>query len=362
MASSPSVHSSPSKSHSPSQRPSPPQEVPEPDNPHGNPLEVDDEHDSDFPEDDSASDTTSIKTDICAYRFENGRRYHAYKAGAYWGPNDDRQNEQLDIAHHMFSLLLNGRLLLAPIDENIQTVLDLGTGTGIVRIPSDFADEYPSAEVIGTDLSPIQPAFVPPNLRFEIDDASEDWTFPEDHFDLIHIRALYGAISDWPKLYSQALKHLKPGAWFDQIEMSIEFRSDDGTVTDDHVLAVWSRTFIEAGERIGKTFRIADLAKKYMDDAGFENVVETRFKLPVGGWGKDKQIKRLGQWNLLHCEEGIEGWAMALLTRVMQWTYEEVQIFLAKMRAGLRDPKTHAYFYVVSVHGQKPYSARQTAL
>lgn len=155
--------------------------------------------------------------------------------------------------------------------------------------------------------------------------------------------------------------------------MSIEFRSDDGTVTDDHVLAVWSRTFIEAGERIGKTFRIADLAKKYMDDAGFENVVETRFKLPVGGWGKDKQIKRLGQWNLLHCEEGIEGWAMALLTRVMQvcrcpdfffspsvprgvqnfdfrhllqWTYEEVQIFLAKMRAGLRDPKTHAYFYV----------------
>lgn len=77
----------------------------------------------------------------------------------------------------------------------------------LIGILSDFADEYPSAEVIGTDLSPIQPAFVPPNLRFEIDDASEDWTFPEDHFDLIHIRALYGAISDWPKLYSQALKY-----------------------------------------------------------------------------------------------------------------------------------------------------------
>ncbi|OAL71962.1 UMTA protein [Trichophyton violaceum] len=253
MPSSPSVHSSPSKSHSPSQRPSPPQELPEPDNPHGNPLEVDDDHDSDFPEEDSASDTTSIKTDICAYRFENGRRYHAYKAGAYWGPNDDRQNEQLDIAHHMFSLLLNGRLLLAPIDENIQTVLDLGTGTGIWAI--DFADEYPSAEVIGTDLSPIQPAFVPPNLRFEIDDASEDWTFPEDHFDLIHIRSLYGAISDWPKLYSQALKHLKPGAWFDQIEMSIEFRSDDGTVTDDHVLAVWSLAACELYVTLGSVLR-----------------------------------------------------------------------------------------------------------
>lgn len=27
-----------------------------------------------------------------------GIRYHAYKDGAYWGPNDDKQNEQLDIA------------------------------------------------------------------------------------------------------------------------------------------------------------------------------------------------------------------------------------------------------------------------
>jgi hypothetical protein len=29
----------------------------------------------------------------------------------------------------------------------------------------DFADEYPNAEVIGTDISPIQPSWVPPNLK-----------------------------------------------------------------------------------------------------------------------------------------------------------------------------------------------------
>jgi hypothetical protein len=182
---------------------------------------------------------------------------------------------------------------------------------------SDFADEYPSAEVIGTDLSPIQPPMVPANLRFEIDDACGDWTYPENHFDLIHVRALYGAVADWPAFYATVLKHLRPGGWFDQLEMSIQFRSDEGTVTDDHILAVWSRTFIEAGERCGKTFRIADLAKGYLEEAGFNNVVEKRFKLPVGGWSRDRHFKKLGQWNRLHCEEGIEGWAMALLTRVM---------------------------------------------
>lgn len=29
---------------------------------------------------------------------------------------------------------------------------------------SDFADEYPDTEVIGTDVSSIQPGWVPPNL------------------------------------------------------------------------------------------------------------------------------------------------------------------------------------------------------
>lgn len=29
----------------------------------------------------------------------------------------------------------------------------------------DFADDHPEANVIGTDISPIQPKWVPPNLK-----------------------------------------------------------------------------------------------------------------------------------------------------------------------------------------------------
>jgi S-adenosylmethionine synthetase len=36
--------------------------------------------------------------------------------------------------------------------------------------------------VIGTDLSPIQPNFVPPNLKFELDDAQLEWTYGENSF------------------------------------------------------------------------------------------------------------------------------------------------------------------------------------
>lgn len=56
----------------------------------------------------------------------------------------------------------------------------------------DFGETYPGTEVIGTDLSPIQPKWVPPNVQFQIDDCLQDWTWPADHFDLVHIRMLYG--------------------------------------------------------------------------------------------------------------------------------------------------------------------------
>ena len=73
---------------------------------------------------------------------------------------------------------------------------------------SDLADAYPAAEVTGIDLSPIQPEFLPPNCKFEIDDCCLDWTFPLNHFDLIHIRCLYGSVADWPRLYKEVYKYV----------------------------------------------------------------------------------------------------------------------------------------------------------
>lgn len=44
----------------------------------------------------------------------------------------------MDMVHHIYSLLLSGKLYLAPIGDNVQRVLDLGTGTGIWAM--DFAE------------------------------------------------------------------------------------------------------------------------------------------------------------------------------------------------------------------------------
>jgi len=106
----------------------------------------------------SGSDnTTTIMSEVTNYRYENGRRYHSYSEGQYLFPNDDKQNVQLDIFHHVYSLVMDGELFLSPLGSDPKKILDLGTGTGIWAI--NVADRYPHCQVLGNDLSPIQPAW-----------------------------------------------------------------------------------------------------------------------------------------------------------------------------------------------------------
>ncbi len=146
---------------------------------------------------------------------------------------------------------------------------------------SDFADAHPDTEVIGTDISPIQPVWCPPNLTFEIDDAEQDWTFAPGSFDYVHIRYMLGAVQDWPRMFRQAYDALKPGGYVESYESEPNYMSDDGTVRPDSGMATWNRLFAEGGKKLGRPFTILtdDLQRKAIVEAGFIDIEVTNSKV-----------------------------------------------------------------------------------
>lgn len=161
-------------------------------------------------------------------------------------PNDEKEQERLDLAHHIFKMLLRGHLHRAHLPCSPRHVLDFGTGTGSWAI--DFADVHPDSHVVGIDLSPIQPSNIPPNCRFFVDDIESPWTF-DSKFDFIHARAMSGSIRDWDTLLHQALENLNEDGVIELQEYEAVYKSDDGTLERTEAILTWQKQLNEATER-----------------------------------------------------------------------------------------------------------------
>ncbi|KAG6172688.1 hypothetical protein E4U51_006977 [Claviceps purpurea] len=258
------------------------------------PVNDQDEIDSVFSQDQSS--TTSIASSVLEYRQIHGRTYHSDKFTAnYFLPNDDQQLETEEIwFHHYLTILLDDQLFLAPLEKDkMHRVLDVGTGFGIWAI--EFADQFPNASVVGTDLSPCQPRWVPPNLEFVIDDATLEWTWDTNHFDFVHMRYIVGGIQDWGALFKEAYRCCTPGGWVESIEYDVEFRSDDGTTELEPVLASFGELFREASKILKRPLYVQEIQPQALDEAGFIDKKIVRYKLPIGPWAKDRKFVEVGR-------------------------------------------------------------------
>ncbi|KAK5659911.1 hypothetical protein OQA88_13375 [Cercophora sp. LCS_1] len=311
----------------------------------------DDGYETDFS---GSAASTSISSSVRDYVFENNRRYHKFREGRYLLPNDDAEQEREDMKHTVCVTVCDGKLHFAPLD-NPHKILDIGTGTGIWAIDSTsfMADEYPSAEVIGIDLSPIQPGWVPPNVRFLVDDAESDWNHGSQRFDYIHARHICMAIKDWPRLLSQAYDALKPGGWVELQELRLSTLCDDSTMPPDYGFTVFLQNLRAGFSKFGVDLLGMENNAQLLRDAGFVNVQEKVWKVPIGPWARDPKLKTVGIYNRAVVADATSGVAMAPFTRGLGWTAEKVLEFSRHVKRDLWNVNVHSYYTFHAVFGQR---------
>ncbi|KAF2859032.1 S-adenosyl-L-methionine-dependent methyltransferase [Piedraia hortae CBS 480.64] len=303
---------------------------------------------------DGTSATDSLRSSIFDYEVEHGRSYHAFRRGKYVMPNDEREQERMDIHYHTLRFVFQNRHFVAPI-EQLTSVLDVGTGTGIWAM--DVADDYPDAHVIGIDLSPIQPTAVPPNLEFLVMDADEPWDY-HSRFNYVHTRLMNGfSIRSWPFFYEQAFEALQPGGWVENQEFDVKFGCDDNTLPLNSACEQWATLWNEGIQRFGLTGRCyPQVMKEQMEAAGFINVTCRFFRMPIGPWPKDKALRQAGLFNIVGFLDGVSGLSQRVFTKGLGWTVDEMELLLMQVREELKNKRIHTYFPIYVVYGQKPYA------
>lgn len=96
---------------------------------------------------------------------------------------------------------------------------------------------------------------------------------------------------------------------------------------------------------MGKTMLLDyDALAALMREVGFVDVVKFDFKVPIGQWPANRNLKEAGAMQLVSLLEGVDSLSTAIFSRVHGWEELEMTVFFAKVKKEFCNRRAHQYW------------------
>ena len=142
-------------------------------------------------------------------------------------------------------------------------------------------------------------------------------------------------------MIQQAYDHLEPGGWLELQDGVFPFEYA-GEAPVHRPFYKWNEYIVQGAEAVGRSWTNVQHYKRWMEEIGFEEVVERRFYWPLSAWAKGQYYKTISAYFQEDLDGGLEGISFRVLGK-LGWSAERIQEFIDDVRKDIRDTSMHAY-------------------
>ncbi|CAG8514754.1 4555_t:CDS:2 [Acaulospora morrowiae] len=212
---------------------------------------------------------------------------------------DNDEADRQTMQHFIYRHLWEGNFS-APVNEILTDgarILDVGCGSGTFLL--DMATEFPNSHFIGIDVSSNFPKEIKPaNLDFFQSDILEGLPFRDGLFDFVYIRFMEFDIKkdDWPKIFLEVARVLKPGGYIEIMEKNYTLINEPPSST-----IIRERFYKFMKEKYRVEHDLGNTIDQMKKSLNFTDIQHEARELPVGSWGGNlgKGVETTYHWHIM---------------------------------------------------------------